>query len=742
MIKILKEIKPFISLVLIIIVLLFFQAATELALPSYMSNIVNTGIQQYGIENHLPELIRVEAMENIKLISDEKENEILENSYKLLDIDRLTGEEYNDLLNKYPSIERQSLYKLYGLKKEETKKLQSLMKQVIPSLALLEGEVNLDAIPIDGQANLSEYLYLDIKDLDKDELREIRLNISRQLEFMPEGLLSQTIANYIKREYRHIGIDVGKIQSDYILRVGGMMLLISLMGMIAAIMVRFLSAKVSSGIGSNLRDKVFQKVTAFSSEEFQRFSTASLITRNTNDIQRVQMFTIMMLRMIFYAPILGIGGVIKALRTNVSMAWIILVGILAILTLIIFLFSVTMPKFKKVQQLVDRVNMVMRESLTGMLVIRAFNTEKYEEKKFDDANTDLTKTNLFVSKIMTIMNPTMMLIMNGITLLVVWVGALEIDKGVIQVGDMMAFMQYTMQIIMSFLMVSIISIMLPRASVSAQRITEVLDTKISITNPSRPVKLKVNRPTELEFRNVSFRYPGAEEYVLENISFIAQPGETTAFIGSTGSGKSTLINLIPRFYDVTEGEILFKGVDIRDIKLHDLRERIGYVPQEAILFSGTIESNIRYGKNANVGDEAIAKAVEIAQATNFIEERENKLLSGISQGGSNVSGGQRQRLSIARALVKKPDLFIFDDSFSALDFKTDAALRMAIQDEIHNSTILIVAQRISTIMKAEKIIVLDEGKIVGEGTHRQLINNCQVYRQIALSQLSKEELAI
>ncbi len=742
MIKILKEIKPFISLVLIIIVLLFFQAATELALPSYMSNIVNTGIQQYGIENHLPELIRVETMENIKLISDEKENEILENSYKLLDIDRLTGEEYNDLLNKYPSIERQSLYKLYGLKKEETKKLQSLMKQVIPSLALLEGEVNLDAIPIDGQANLSEYLYLDIKDLDKDELREIRLNISRQLEFMPEGLLSQTIANYIKREYRHIGIDVGKIQSDYILRVGGMMLLISLMGMIAAIMVRFLSAKVSSGIGSNLRDKVFQKVTAFSSEEFQRFSTASLITRNTNDIQRVQMFTIMMLRMIFYAPILGIGGVIKALRTNVSMAWIILVGILAILTLIIFLFSVTMPKFKKVQQLVDRVNMVMRESLTGMLVIRAFNTEKYEEKKFDDANTDLTKTNLFVSKIMTIMNPTMMLIMNGITLLVVWVGALEIDKGVIQVGDMMAFMQYTMQIIMSFLMVSIISIMLPRASVSAQRITEVLDTKISITNPSRPVKLKVNRPTELEFRNVSFRYPGAEEYVLENISFIAQPGETTAFIGSTGSGKSTLINLIPRFYDVTEGEILFKGVDIRDIKLHDLRERIGYVPQEAILFSGTIESNIRYGKNANVGDEAIAKAVEIAQATNFIEERENKLLSGISQGGSNVSGGQRQRLSIARALVKKPDLFIFDDSFSALDFKTDAALRMAIQDEIHNSTILIVAQRISTIMKAEKIIVLDEGKIVGEGTHRQLINNCQVYRQIALSQLSKEELAI
>jgi len=454
------------------------------------------------------------------------------------------------------------------------------------------------------------------------------------------------------------------------------------------------------------------------------------------------MFTVMMLRMVFYAPILGVGGVIRALRTNTSMAWIVAVGVIAILTLVIIIFAVTMPRFKKLQKLVDKVNHVTRESLTGIMVIRAFNTQKVEERKFDDANYELTRTHLFISRIMAVMMPTMMLIKNGIMLLIIWIGAIEVDNGAIQVGDMMAFMQYTMQIIMSFLMISLISIMLPRASVSAQRISEVLNKKVTINDPEKPKELGKNIEGIVEFRNVSFKYPGAEEYVLKNISFTAKPGETTAFIGSTGAGKSTLVNLIPRFYDVTEGQILLDGEDIRNIRLRNLREKIGYVPQKSVLFSGTIESNIKYGKNADVGDEDVQKAIEIAQAKGFIEEKENGILSEISQGGTNVSGGQRQRLSIARALAKRPKVYIFDDSFSALDFKTDAALRKALSEETKDKTVLIVAQRISTIMNAEKIIVLDEGKIVGMGTHKELLKNCSVYKQIALSQLSEEELAI
>lgn len=454
------------------------------------------------------------------------------------------------------------------------------------------------------------------------------------------------------------------------------------------------------------------------------------------------MFSMMMLRIIFYAPILGIGGIIRALRTNTSMAWIVAVGVIAILTLVIVLFAIVMPRFKKLQKLVDKVNLVMRESLNGLMVIRAFNTQRFEEKKFDNANNDLTKTNLFVSRVMTMMMPTMMLIMNGIMLLIIWVGAHEIDNGVIQVGDMMAFIQYTMQIIMSFLMISMISIILPRASVSAQRISEVLDKELTIKDPENYKEIRKDIKGMLEFKNVSFKYPGAEECVLKNISFTAKPGETTAFIGSTGSGKSTLINLIPRFYDVTEGRILLDGIDIREIRLHDLREKIGYVPQKGVLFTGTIESNLKYGKNADVSHEDVLKAIEISQAREFIDEKERGIETEISQGGTNVSGGQRQRLSIARALVKKPEVFIFDDSFSALDFKTDAALRKAINEGIKDRTLLIVAQRINTIMNAENIIVLDEGKIVGMGSHKELLRNCDVYRQIALSQLSEEELAI
>jgi ATP-binding cassette subfamily B protein len=581
-----------------------------------------------------------------------------------------------------------------------------------------------------------------LEDLPKEQLDGMKIKIDEQFKNLPENMVTQSAINYIRSEYEAIGIKIEKTQSNYILYIGGIMILIALLGMVASIIVGFLSARVAASLGRNLRYKVFEKVTSFSNAEFDNFSTASLITRSTNDIQQVQQFMVMLLRMVFYAPILGVGGVIRAINTNTSMAWIVAVGVIAILTLVITLFSVAMPKFKIVQKLVDKVNLVMREALNGTLVIRAFNTQRFEEKKFDNANKDLTKTNLFVSRLMVTMMPTMMLIMNGIMLLIVWVGAHEIDKGAIQVGDMMAFIQYAMQIIMSFLMLSMVSMILPRASVSAQRIAEILDKDISIKDLANPKEFRKDIKGLLEFKNVSFKYPGAEESVLKDINFTARPGETTAFIGSTGSGKSTLINLIPRFYDVSEGEILFDGINIRDVRLHDLRERIGYVPQKGILFTGTIESNLKYGKNSDASNEDVLKAIEISQAKEFIDGKDSGILSEISQGGTNVSGGQKQRLSIARALAKKPELFIFDDSFSALDFKTDAILRKRMGEEIKDRTVLIVAQRINTIMNAERIVVLDEGKIVGIGTHRELLKNCDVYKQIALSQLSEEELAI
>lgn len=738
MLKLIKEYKPFLGWIVVIISLLFLQASTELALPDYMSNIVNIGIQQNGIENAVPEVMKIDTMEKVMIFLDEDEKVLLDRSYKLISKDRLNQNEYENYINRYPVLEKGNLYLLNTNSKEDIEKMNTYLGQVFLIIGAIErGDIN-------SFANLQQGRnpFIVIKQLPKEQIEAIKLQIDEQFKSLPQSIINQSAMNYIKAQYESMGIDIRRIQLNYILYIGGIMLLISLIGMSASIIVGFLSARVSSGLGRDLRDKVFNKVTSFSNTEFNDFSTASLITRSTNDIQQVQMFTVMMLRMVFYAPILGAGGVIRALRTNTSMAWIVAVGVMAILTLVILIFSMAMPKFKKLQILVDNVNRVMREALTGILVIRAFNNQRIEEKKFNNANNDLTKTNLFVSRLMSILMPTMMLIMNSIMLLIIWVGAKEIDKGAIQVGDMMAFMQYTIQIIMSFLIISMISIMLPRASVSAQRISEVIKKELTIKNPENPQELKEDMRGVLEFRNVSFKYPGAEENVLEDVSFTAKPGEITAFIGSTGSGKSTLINLIPRFFDVTAGAILLDGKDIRDINLRDLREKIGYVPQKGVLFTGTIESNIRYGKNANVSDEAINKAIEIAQAKEFIDEKEKGLLSEIAQGGTNVSGGQRQRLAIARALAKKPEVFIFDDSFSALDFKTDAALRKAMEKEIKDSTVLIVAQRISTIMNAEKIIVLDEGRIVGMGTHKELLKNCSIYKQIALSQLSEEELAI
>jgi len=740
-----------------------------------MSKIVNVGIQQGGIENSVPEAIRESEYEKLKVLLYDEENRMFLENYRLISKDfvgsenpktSLTAEEYENYLKKYPALKSENIYVLSigyannmrntdntGSAENRSKKdiLEELNRFLGRKLLVLYGIEKGDFIefmlPSIGATSRAILAVVDpftiISNIPKEQRELLLKEIDKRFDAMPESMIKQSSVIYIKSEYEAIGINTTRLQSRYILRVGLLMIGIALVSMLATVLVSFLSARVSAGLGKILREEVFIKVTTFSNMEFDSFSTASLITRSTNDIQQVQMFMVMLLRMVFYAPILGIGGVIKALSTNTSMAWIIAVGVLAILTLVIVSFSIAIPKFKSVQKLIDRVNLIIRESLVGTLVIRAFNNEKYQEDKFDKTNKDLTRTNLFISRLMSLMFPIMTLIMNGLMLLIIWVGAHQVDLGTIQVGDMMAFMQYTMQIIMSFLMISMVSIMFPRASVSAQRVIEVIEKDVAIKDPDNPKRLdetSFGRKGVVEFRNVYFKYPGAEEYVISDISFTANPGETTAIIGSTGSGKSTIINLIPRFYDVTKGEILIDGVNIKDMTQKELRRKIGFVPQKGVLFSGTIESNIKYGEH-EVPDEDMIKAARIAQAEEFIEAKEDKYKSLIAQGGTNVSGGQKQRLSIARALAKKPDIFIFDDSFSALDYKTDAALRKALKNEIKDCTVIIVAQRISTIMDAEKILVIDEGRIVGEGTHEELLKNCEVYREIAFSQLSMEELA-
>lgn len=562
---------------------------------------------------------------------------------------------------------------------------------------------------------------------------------SGQMEDLPDSMVEQAVAAYIQSAYEKIGIDVGDISSRYILATGGKMLLLAGLGMAASILVGLMASRVGAGLGRSLRERVFRKVVGFSNGEFDKFSTASLITRSTNDIQQIQLLTVMILRMVLYAPIMAIGGIWNVFHTNVDMSWIIALAVILIFLLVAVLFAVVMPKFRILQNLVDRLNLVSREILTGLSVIRAFGTEKHEEERFDDANKDLTRANLFVNRAMTFMMPTMMLIMNGISVLIVWVGGHSIDEGTMQVGDMMAFIQYTMQIIMAFLMICMISIMLPRAAVAAGRVDEVLTSETAIRDQEVPEHLPEEGKGLVEFDHVSFRYPGAGKDVLHDIHFIARPGETTAIIGSTGSGKSTLVNLIPRFYDVTEGSIRIDGKDIRTVTQHELREKIGYVPQKGMLFSGTIASNIAYS-DEEMSSERIQEAAKIAQAKQFIEEKPDGYDSPISQGGGNVSGGQKQRLSIARAVAKHPDIFIFDDSFSALDYKTDTVLRQALKEKTKDSTVIIIAQRISTILHAEQIIVLDEGQIAGIGTHEELLKNCEAYYQIASSQLSQTEL--
>lgn len=745
MLNLLKHLKPFVGSMILAVALLFVQAICDLSLPDYMSDIVNVGIQQGGVENAVPKVIKSSEMKKLFIFMDDNQKTVVDDNYILLDKDNLTTDEYNKYLKNYPELENESIYKLNTKEKEKLDKLNNIFGKPMLIVSMLESK-GLSGVPgIDGMATQG----MDLSTMDpfevlnmmpQDQIDSMLSNVDEKLADMPESMITQSATSYVKEQYKDIGINTDKLQSNYVIVAGVKMVGIALISMVATVFVSFIAARVGAALGRNLRKDVFNKVVGFSNTEFDEFSTASLINRTTNDIQQIIMLVVMGLRIVFYAPILGIGGVIKVINTGASMGWVIGVAVISILLLVIVLFTFAMPKFKSVQKLVDRLNLVTRESLTGMLVIRAFSTQKYEEDKFEVANKNLTKTNLFVNRIMTTMMPLMMFIMNAITLLIVWVGAHRIDEGIMQVGTMMAFMQYTMQIIMAFLMISMVSVILPRAMVSAQRVSEVLNVDVVVKDSDNLQTFNHDEKGTIEFKNVSFRYPGADEDVISNVSFKALPGETTAFIGSTGSGKSTLINLIPRFYDATEGEILIDGVNIKNVSQYDLREKIGFIPQKGLLFSGTIESNLKYGGD-HISDEDMIKASEIAQAMEFINSKEEKFNTEIAQGGTNVSGGQKQRLAIARAIAKKPEVFIFDDSFSALDFKTDAKLRKAINTELRESTLLIVAQRISTIMNANQIIVLDEGKVVGKGTHKELMKNCEVYQQIALSQLSKEELS-
>ena len=733
--KLFQFLKPYAPRVLLILCVLVVQAYCDLSLPTYTSNIVNVGIQQSGIDEEIPENISEEEMNRLLLFVSEDDRQDIQDAYEK------SSESFDydgEVLTLKDSV------------KSDNEKLDALTEEMKLPMMLTAGFENGSDTTKQMEVQLKEQMsqvpgiekmsVFDIFGMMDDTQRAAIVDkITEQMDKMPDSILDQAAISYVKSTYEQIGLDTGHMSTVYILKTGAKMLGLAALGMAASILACLMASRVGAKVGRGLRRDTFRKVIGFSNAEFDKFSTASLITRSTNDIQQIQLLTVMILRMVLYAPIMAIGGILKVSKTNVDMFWIIGMAVLLIVMVVAVLFIVVMPKFKIVQNMVDKLNLVSREILTGLPVIRAFHTEKHEEERFDEANKNLTKTNLFVNRAMTFMMPTMMLVMNGITVLIVWVGGHSINDGAMQVGDMMAFIQYAMQIIMSFLMICMISVMLPRAAVSAERVDEVLKSETKIHDPKEPKTLPKNGKGEVAFEHVSFHYPGAEEDVLHDITFTAKPGETTAFIGSTGCGKSTLVNLIPRFYDVTAGKITIDGQDVRDLTQHALRDKLGYVPQKGVLFSGNIASNIMFGNPAG-SEQEMTEAAQIAQAVEFIDTKPERYKSPISQGGANVSGGQKQRLSIARAIAKHPDVYIFDDSFSALDYKTDTVLRSALKEKTTDSVVLIVAQRISTILHAEQIIVLDDGKIVGKGTHEELLKTCDAYYQIAASQLSESEL--
>ena len=733
--KLFQFLKPYAPRVLLILCVLVVQAYCDLSLPTYTSNIVNVGIQQSGIDEEIPENISEEEMNRLLLFVSEDDRQDIQAAYEK------SSESFDydgEVLTLKDSV------------KSDNEKLDALTEEMKLPMMLtagfengsdttkqMEGQLKEQMSQVPGIEKMSVFDIFGM--MDDTQRAAIVDKITEQMDKMPDSILDQAATSYVKSTYEQIGLDTGHMSTVYILKTGAKMLGLAALGMAASILACLMASRVGAKVGRGLRRDTFRKVIGFSNAEFDKFSTASLITRSTNDIQQIQFLTVMILRIVLYAPVMAIGGILKVSKTNVDMFWIIGLAVLLIVMVVAVLFIVVMPKFKIVQNMVDKLNLVSREILTGLPVIRAFHTEKHEEERFDKANKDLTKLNLFVNRAMTFMMPTMMLVMNGITVLIVWVGGHSINDGAMQVGDMMAFIQYAMQIIMSFLMICMISVMLPRAAVSAERVDEVLKSETKIHDPKEPKTLPKHGKGEVAFEHVSFHYPGAEEDVLHDITFTAKPGETTAFIGSTGCGKSTLVNLIPRFYDVTEGKITIDGQDVRDLTQHALRDKLGYVPQKGVLFSGNIASNIMFGNPAG-SEQEMTEAAQIAQAVEFIDTKPERYKSPISQGGANVSGGQKQRLSIARAIAKHPDVYIFDDSFSALDYKTDTVLRSALKEKTTDSVVLIVAQRISTILHAEQIIVLDDGKIVGKGTHEELLKTCDAYYQIAASQLSESEL--
>ena len=745
MLRLIKYLKPYIGLILIAVVLLFVQAMADLSLPNYMSDMVNVGIQQGGIDTSVATAIRADQMDKLVLFLSEDDTARVLADYTFVDEN---SSAFEQTVSDYPAAADEPVYVLKDIDETETEALSPILGKALLAVSGIEQAISdpEKAQELAGQSgfDLSKIpagmdIFMLLQQLPAEQVAQIKDAMDASFSAMDDATIVQAAASAVKQEYVALGVNTDKMQTNYLLHTGLLMLLVTLVTVVCTITVGLLGARTAAGVARDLRKAVFEKVEGFSKAEYDKFSTASLITRTTNDVVQIQMLIVMMLRMVIYAPIIGVGAIIRAVEKSPSMTWIIGLAVVILLGLIITVFSIALPKFKRVQKLIDRLNQVSRENLSGMLVIRAFNNQEFEVNRFDKANRDLTQNTLFINRVMTVMMPVMMLLMNGISVLIIWVGAHKVADLSIQVGDMMAYLQYAMQVVFSFLMLSLTFIILPRASVSGQRIAEVLDMEPSIVDPADPRKFSPDAKGVVEFRDVGFRYPGAEENMLCNISFTAKPGETTAIIGSTGSGKSTVVNLIPRFFDVTEGAVLVDGLDVREVTQHDLRDRIGYIPQKGLLFSGTVESNLLFA-DEDASPETLKKAVEIAQAAEFVEEMEGGMGAEISQGGTNVSGGQRQRLAIARALVKRPSIYIFDDAFSALDFKTEAALRKALRDETGESTLIVVTQRVSPIKTAEQIIVINDGMIVGKGKHEDLLQTCETYREIASSQLTEEEL--